>query len=174
MIAVIAFGILQGVVLAALVSLILIIKQVSSPHIAFLGRIPGSNRYTDLKRHPDNEVLPGVLLFRVESALLYFNISNIYQTLWEKILSFGPELKVVIFDLSTSAYVDSSGARLIKRLFLDLEKRGIVFKVAEAHSEVRDILRFEDIEHLLGHVSRRDTVHDIVVHFTGENETLNK
>jgi SulP family sulfate permease len=174
MVAVIAFGILQGVVIAAMVSLILIIKQVSSPHVAFLGRIPGSNRYTDIKRHPDNETLPGVLLFRVESALLYFNISNIYHTVWEKITSSGSELKVVIFDLSTSAYVDSSGARLIKRLYLELEKRGIAFKVAEAHSEVRDILRFEDIEHLLGHVSRRDTIHDIVIHFTGENEAAGK
>jgi len=170
MVAVIAFGILQGVVIAALVSLIIIIKHASTPHIAFLGRIPGTNRYSDIQRHPDNELLPGVLLFRVESALLYFNISNIYHTLWEKISSSGPELKVVIFDLSTSAYVDSSGARLIKRLYLDLEKRGIALKVAEAHSEVRDILRFEDIEHLLGHVSRRDTVHDIVVLYSGENE----
>lgn len=174
MLSVIAFGILQGVVIAALASLILILRIVSTPHVAFLGRIPGSNRYTDIKRHPDNETLPGVLLFRVEAPLLYFNTSNVFHSIWEKISTSGPELKVVIFDLSTSAYVDSSGARLIKRLFLDLEKRGIAFKVAEAHSEVRDILRFEDIEHLLGHVSRRDTVHDIVVHFTGENGTLNK
>lgn len=170
MLSVVAFGILQGVIIAALVSLILIIRIVSSPHVAFLGRIPGSNRYTDLKRHPDNETLPGVLLFRVEAPLLYFNISNVFHVVWEKICSFGPELKVVIFDLSTSAYIDSSGARLIKRLYLELEARGISFKVAEAHSEVRDILRFEDIEHLLGHVSRRDSVHDIVVHFTGGNE----
>jgi MFS superfamily sulfate permease-like transporter len=106
----------------------------------------------------------------VEAPLLYFNTSNVFHTIWERISTSGPELKVVIFDLSTSAYVDSSGARLIKRLYLDLEKRGIAFRVAEAHSEVRDILRFEDIEHLLGHVSRRDTVHDIVVHYSGENE----
>jgi SulP family sulfate permease len=174
MLSVIAFGILQGVVIAALASLILILRIVSTPHVAFLGRIPGSNRYTDIKRHPDNETLPGVLLFRVEAPLLYFNTSNVFHTIWERISSSGPELKVVIFDLSTSAYVDSSGARLIKRLYLDLEKRGIAFKVAEAHSEVRDILRFEDIEHLLGHVSRRDTVHDIVVHFTAENEAVGK
>jgi SulP family sulfate permease len=170
MLSVIAFGILQGVVIAALASLILILRIVSTPHVAFLGRIPGSNRYTDIKRHPDNEILPGVLLFRVEAPLLYFNTSNVFHTIWERISTSGPELKVVIFDLSTSAYVDSSGARLIKRLYLDLEKRGIAFRVAEAHSEVRDILRFEDIEHLLGHVSRRDTVHDIVVHYSGENE----
>ena len=39
-----------------------------------------------------------------------------------------------------------------------------MFKVAEAHSEVRDVLRFEDIEHLLGHVSRRDSIHEVIAH----------
>ena len=163
LLSVIIFGILQGVIIAALVSLIILIRIVSTPHVAFLGRIPGTNRYTDMKRHPDNETLPHVLLFRVESPLLYFNTGNVYQTVWRKILSKGQKLQVVIFDLSTSAYVDSSGARLIKRLYLDLEARNISFKVADAHSEVRDILRFEDIEHLLGHVSRRDSVHDVVI-----------
>ncbi len=160
---VIIFGILQGVLIAALFSLVLIIRIVSSPHVAFLGRIPGTDRYTDIKRHPDNELLPGVLLFRVESALLYFNVANVYHTVWTKILESDHLLKVVIFDLSTSAYVDSSGARLIKKLYFNLEQKGIAFKVAEAHSEVRDILRFENIEHLLGHVSRRDTIQDIIV-----------
>jgi len=170
LLSVIIFGILQGVVIAALASLILLIRIVSSPHVAFLGRIPGTNRYTDIKRHPDNETLPGVLLFRVEAPLLYFNVANVYHAAWAKVISSGSELKVVIFDLSTSAYIDSSGARLIKRLYLNLGARGISLKVAEAHSEVRDILRFEDIEHLLGHVSRRDSIHDIVVNSINEQE----
>ena len=170
LVSVIVLGILQGVLIAALFSLILIIRSVSSPHVAFLGRIPGSNRYTDIKRHPDNELMPGLLLFRVESELVYFNVANIYRTVWAKVLESGPELKSVIFDLSTSAYIDSSGARLIKRLYNNLKSKGIDFRVAEAHSEVRDILRFEEIEHLLGHVSRRDTLHDVVVNAIGEIE----
>jgi SulP family sulfate permease len=170
LLSVIVFGILKGVLISALFSLTLIIRTVSAPHIAFLGRIPGTNRYTDIKRHPDNELLPGILLFRVESPLVYFNASYVYQTVWTKVLEMGLSLKTVIFDLSTSAYIDSSGARLIKRFYLNLEARGIQLKVAEAHSEVRDILRFEDIEHLLGHVSRRDTLHDIVVNAIGEHE----
>jgi high affinity sulfate transporter 1 len=168
--AVIFFGILKGVLLAALFSLTLIIRKVSSPHIAFLGRIPGTNRYSDMKRHPDNELIPGVLLFRVEAALLYFNVANIYTTVWGKVQEMGTSLKTVIFDLSTSAYIDSSGARLIKRLYLNLESKGIQFKVTEAHSGVRDILRLEDIEHLLGHVSRRESLHDVVVTTIGERE----
>jgi sulfate permease, SulP family len=174
LISVICFGILQGVLIGALASLILIIKAVSSPHIAFLGRIHGTDRFTDIKRHPDNELLPGILLFRVESPLVYFNVSYVYNHVWPKITDAASSLKVVIFDLSTSAYVDSSGARLIKRFFLQLEEKGIIFKVAEAHSEVRDILRFEDIEHLLGHVSRRDSMHDVIAHTLTEVEMREK
>lgn len=170
LVSVIVFGILKGVLIAALFSLTLIIRSVSSPHVAFLGRIPGTNRYTDIKRHPDNELLPGMLLFRVESELVYFNVAYIYRTVWAKVNESGESLKTVIFDLSTSANVDSSGARLIKRLYENLQARGIAFKVAEAHSGVRDILRHEKIEHLLGHISRRDTLHDIVVNAIGESE----
>jgi carbonic anhydrase len=82
----------------------------------------------------------------------------------------GPELKTVIFDLSTSATVDSSGARLIKRLYNKLQSRTIELKVSEAHSGVRDILRTEGIEELLGHVSRRDTLHEVVVTAIGEED----
>lgn len=170
LVSVIIFGILHGVLIAALFSLILIIRNVSSPHVAFLGRIPGTNRYTDIKRHPDNELIPGALIFRVESTLVYFNVATIYNTVWAKVKSMDSSLKVVIFDLSTSATIDSSGARLIKRLYENLKARGIEFKVAEAHSGVRDILRIEEIEHLLGHVSRRDTLHDIIVTSIGERE----
>jgi SulP family sulfate permease len=159
---VIIFGIKNGVLLGALFSLVLIIHNVSSPHVAFLGRIPGTNRYTDINRHPDNELIPGLLLFRVESPLVYFNVANVYRIIWAKVKETRNSLKVVIFDLSTSATIDSSGARLIKRLYENLKADGIEFKVAEAHSEVRDILRFEDIEYLLGHISRRDTLHDII------------
>jgi SulP family sulfate permease len=170
LVAVIIFGILKGVLIAALFSLTLIIRNVSSPHVAFLGRIPGTNRYTDIKRHPDNELLPGILLFRVESPLVYFNVATVYLRVWAKVKEMGSALKIVIFDLSTSATIDSSGARFVKRLYENLSARGIELKVAEAHSEVRDILRFENIEHLLGHVSRRDTLHDVVVAAIGEKE----
>jgi SulP family sulfate permease len=171
---VIAFGILQGVMIGALASLILIIKFVSSPHVAVLGRIPGTERYTDIKRHPDNQVTPGILLFRVESPLVYFNVNYVYSHIWPVIQKEISTLKIVIFDLSTSAYIDSSGARLIKKLYLNLESKGVIFKVAEAHSEVRDILRFEDIEHLLGHVSRRDSIHDVITHSLTEAEMADK
>ncbi|MBK9389620.1 MAG: SulP family inorganic anion transporter [Bacteroidetes bacterium] len=85
LLAVIVFGILKGVLIAALFSLVLIIRAVSSPHIAFLGRIPGTNRYTGLQRHPDNELIPGVFIFRVHASLFYFNVAYIYRVVRQKI-----------------------------------------------------------------------------------------
>jgi sulfate permease, SulP family len=159
---VIVFGILKGVLIAAVTTLILVIKAVTTPHVAFLGRIPGTIRYTDISRHPDNESIPGILLFRVEASLVYFNVENVRNTVWSKVLACGESLKTVIWDFSTSPYVDREGARLIKRLFADLEVRGISLKIAEAHAQVRDMLRAEEIEHLLGHISRKISVDELV------------
>jgi sulfate permease, SulP family len=162
MVGVLVFGILKGVLLAAVITLILMIKAVSNPHVAFLGRIPGTNRFTDISRHPDNETIPRVLLFRVEASLLYFNVDNIRHVVWSKILESDSSLKTVIMDLSTSPFVDRAGAKMIKRLYLDLQTKGIVIRIAEARAAVRDMLRLEEIEHLVGHISRKDSIDDIV------------
>ncbi|MCX6160322.1 MAG: SulP family inorganic anion transporter [Ignavibacteriae bacterium] len=159
---VILFGILNGVLLAAVVSLVLLLKEASNPHVAFLGRIPGTNKFSDLARHPDNENIPGVLLFRVESSLLYFNVTNIYNKVWQKVLSCDESLKTVIFDLGSSPGVDMAGARIIKRLYLNLKAKGISLRIVDAYAGVRDMLRSEDLEHLLGRISRMDTINEIV------------
>ena len=161
-IGVLVLGILKGVILAAIASIILMIRAVSDPHVAFLGRIPGTKRYTDINRHPDNELIPGMLLLRVEASLLYFNVENIKNRVWAETLKSGDTLHTVIWDLSTSPYVDIAGAKLIKQLYLDLKAKGISLKLAEAHASVRDILRIEEIEHLYGHISRKISVDDLV------------
>jgi sulfate permease, SulP family len=159
---VIVLGILKGVILAAIVSIVLLLRAVARPSVSFLGRIPGTKRYSDASRHPDNEIIPGLLILRVESSIFYFNIDNIHAVLWSKITGFEGPIKSVIWDLSTSPHVDIAGARYIKKLCGELGARDITLKIAEAHSEVRDILRAEGIEHLLGHISRKTSVDDLV------------
>jgi SulP family sulfate permease len=160
---VIVLGIIKGVVLAAVSSIILLLREVSHPHVAFLGRIPGTTRYTDVSRHPDNEPIPGLLILRVESSLFYFNEENVRKAIWNEIYASEERLRCVIWDLSTSPSIDISGARLIKKLYLDLKSKDIVLKIAEAHAGVRDILRAEDLEELTGHISRKISVNDLVI-----------
>src|SRR5262249_18473064 len=60
-------GILRGVLIGAVISLLLLLRRAARPHVAFLGRIPGMQRFSDLARHADNERVPGLLLFRTEA-----------------------------------------------------------------------------------------------------------
>jgi sulfate permease, SulP family len=163
LVAVLIWGILTGVLLAAMVTLLLLIKAASKPNVAFLGRIPGTKRYTDMQRHPDNESIDGVLIVRVESSIFYFNAEYIKEQIWEKIYNESQPLKAVILDLNSSPRIDISGARFLKQLFTDLKAKNISLKIAEARAEVRDNLRAEGLEMLLGHISRATTVDDLVV-----------
>ncbi|MBP7471298.1 MAG: SulP family inorganic anion transporter [Flavobacterium sp.] len=169
LVGVLIWGILTGVLVAAIVTLLLLIKATSKPNVAFLGRIPGTKRYTDLERHPDNEIIEGVLIVRVESSILYFNVENIKEEIWKKINHGTHPIKTVILDLNSSPNVDIAGARFLKQLFIDLKKKKIALKIAEARSEVRDTLRSENLEDLLGHISRFVSVDDLVVEATRKN-----
>lgn len=163
LVGVLIWGILTGVLLAAMVTLLLLIKAASKPNVAFLGRIPGTKRYTDMERHPDNEKIEAVLIVRVESSIFYFNAEYIKEQIWEKIYSEADTLKTVILDLNSSPRIDIAGARFLKELFIDLKSRNISLQIAEARAEVRDSLRAENLEVLLGHISRSTSVDDLVI-----------
>ena len=83
--AVLAFGILQGILLATLASILMLLARASSPHVAFLGRVPGTNSFSDLARHSDNEELPNVIAFRPEASLLYVNADSVFEAVLHRV-----------------------------------------------------------------------------------------
>jgi MFS superfamily sulfate permease-like transporter len=161
-IGVLVFGILEGVLIAAIVTLVLVVKAVSMPHVAILGRIPGTKRYSDVVRNPDNELFPQLFLFRVESSVYYFNTDYIENHVLAKINQAGTMLTTVVWDLSTSPNVDRAGATMIGRLYEELKTRGIRLRLAETRAGVRDILRHEEIDKLIGRINRQVSLNDIV------------
>jgi sulfate permease, SulP family len=161
LVGVLLLGILKGVLLAAAVSLLMLLGSASRPHVAILGRIPGSRRYSDLARHPDNEPIPAALIFRVEGSLLYFNVDHVRDVIWRRLTS-TELLRLVVCDLSNSPVVDVAGARMLARLHQDLVARGIAMRVVEAHAKARDLLRAEGVEDRTGYLGRHLTV-DVVV-----------
>ena len=64
--------------------------------------------YSDLERHPDNETLPGLVIFRIEAALLYFNVDHVRRVVDER-LEATADLGLVVCDLSNSPLVDVAG-----------------------------------------------------------------
>jgi SulP family sulfate permease len=57
----------------------MLLASASRPHVAFLGRIPGTRIYSDNARHPENELLLGVIAFRPEASLLYINAASVLE-----------------------------------------------------------------------------------------------
>jgi high affinity sulfate transporter 1 len=158
-------GLLKGVLIGAIISLVLLLRRVSSPHVAFLGRIPGARRYSDLRRHADNEPTPGVLAFRVESSIVYFNAGHVFDTVLARLDVTREPIKLVICDLSTSPNIDMAGARMFLTLHTELAKRGIAFGLVEARSSVRDMLRVEGVEKRTGRIDRFTTLADAIEDF---------
>ncbi|TCK36237.1 high affinity sulfate transporter 1 [Paraburkholderia sp. BL8N3] len=169
--AVLLMGILKGVIVAMVVSMLVLIRRAAHPHVAFLGLIPGTRIYSDIERHPGNETIAGALVFRVEASLFYFNAEHVRAALWQKIRSGAAPLRLVICDLSTSPVVDLAGARMLKMLHVELREAGMDFRIVGAHAKVRDILRAEGIEERVGHLGRRLTVADVIDDFrSGAND----
>ena len=165
LVGVILFGILNGVLVAAVASILLLLHRAARPHVAFLGRIPGTRRFSDLGRHQDNERIPGVLAFRVESGIVYFNVDHILRVVLEQVEAEGKSIRLVICDLSTSPTVDLAGAKMFLELQTELAEREIILRLVEVHASVRDLLRIEGAENRVGRIDRFATVADVIDHF---------
>ncbi len=158
-------GLLRGVMIGAVISLIQLLRTASRPHVAFLGRIPGSRRFSDRQRHPDNELIPGVLIFRPESGLVYFNVDHACRTILDRI-NVEPKLpKLVVLDLSAAPRVDLQSAHSLGDLSKEVTAKGIQFQAVEARSSVRDRLRNEGVDAKLGGINRFSSVADAVEDF---------
>jgi len=165
-------GLLKGVLIGAVISMVLLIRRASSPHVAFLGRIPGTRRYSDLSRHESNEPIPDVLAFRVEAGIVYFNAEHVSDTVLARFNSMEPRPKLVICDLSTSPNIDMAGAHLFLSLDSELRKEGVTFRVVEARSQVRDMLRLEGLDERVGRIDRFTTLAEAIESYEARNGGL--
>jgi len=161
--AVLFVGILEGILLAALASILLLLARVSRPHVAFLGRIPGTNSYSDIARHPENEPLPNAIAFRPEASLLYVNADAILECVSDRLRqSDASKVRLVVCDLSASPYIDLAGARILHQLHDDLGQRGVRLRVVGAHGAVRDLLRADGIVEKIGELGRLVTLENLL------------
>jgi len=158
-------GLLRGVMIGALISLVLVLRKGSRPHVAPLGRIPGTNRFSDLERHPDNEGLIGISILRIESSLFYFNVEFVREAILARVHSQTALPRVVVLDLSNSPYVDLQAATTLGILADELALAQIELQVVETRSNVRDRLRRAGLEEKLGGLTRFRNVAQAVAEF---------
>ncbi len=168
--AVLVLGILKGVLVAAVISLLMLVRCVAHPTVTILGRIPGTDEFGGIDRHPENQTVPGLLACRAEGDLLYFNVGNIFNDILEHVRSQDPPVELVVFDLSASNYVDLEGAQMLRTLHEELSSEEIHLKLVGSQGHVRDLLRMDGLESLVGRIDRRLSLENIMGQKEAETE----
>lgn len=160
---VLLLGILQGILLASLVSVLIMLVRASRPHVAILRRIPGTTQYSDAARHPENEPIPGVIAFRPEGSLLYVNVEGVFERVLAN-LAAAPagSVRLVICDLSAAPHLDLAATTMLRKLHATLTMQGVRLALIGAHGRVRDLLRRDGLADLIGGIERTATLNAVV------------
>ncbi len=135
---VLVFGILAGLFIGIGVSLLLLIYRASRPHIARLGRAPGSDQYTDVHRHPENVLPEGVVVLRVESPLFFANADVVRSAARAAAREEG--VHAVVIDAETVPTIDITAAHMLHELHDELAAEGVRLVVAREVGRVHDVL----------------------------------
>jgi MFS superfamily sulfate permease-like transporter len=162
MFGVLLFGMLQGVLIGAIISIILLVWHVSRPATALLGRVPNSSSFSNMARHPENQPIPGAIVFRVDGILFYANVPQVADELRDVVARQEIPPQVIIFDLSTSPNIDLATADMLIDLHEEMRQRGITLKLAQPDGPVRDVLRRVDTTRRFGTLSPNMSIDAVV------------
>jgi len=160
--AVLGLGILRGVLIACVFSLAILIRRLALPECVLLGRLPGTDHFVSLIRHPAAQPVPGVVVFRPNAALLYFNVDNVREHMLALLSRTGQPLLRIIIDLSFTTELDLSTVRMLGDFARRAQREGVAVLLADAHYRVRSLLAKEKVGTLLGDLSRSYSIAELV------------
>jgi MFS superfamily sulfate permease-like transporter len=169
---VLCFGILEGVLLGVIFSILSLLKQAAYPHTAVLGRVPGTEVFSDIERHPENEQSPGVLIYRVDSMVFYANAATIKQDVLARVDYTYPPINLVVLDLSHSPGIDLTGTHMLQTLHNQLTSRRVALRLAGASGLVRDRLRAPGLRDRFGVLGPDTTISAVLRDWQQAGEQL--
>jgi len=137
---VIAFGILNGLLLAVILTLVALMRYLSRSHVAVLGRLQGTREYVDVLRHPEAEQFSGILILRIERMLFFANAAGIRQLIRDLLAQATPPPKVVILSFELIPVLDITAIDVLQQLHASATRRRIRLVLAGVRDPVRDRL----------------------------------
>jgi len=152
-------GVLQGIALGVVLSLLTLIYLASHPRIAELGQVPGTEAYRSVRRHPEVVTFPGLLIWRMGGDLFFASIDHV-STALEATLAARPDVKRVLLDCSAVGFIDVSAGDELLGLINELQNGGITVGFVRVRDAVRDDVKRAGIEAAVGPGNFYDRVTD--------------
>jgi SulP family sulfate permease len=153
-------GVLQGVALGVVVSLLLLIYRASHPRGAALGQLPGTEAYRDVERHPEALVFPGMLIWRVGGDLFFASVGHFVGGLKIALSASRPPAKHVLLDAESVNFIDTSACDELLRFMKELHGAGITLAFARVRDQVRERMRLGGVEAVLGPANFHERITD--------------
>jgi high affinity sulfate transporter 1 len=157
---VLLFGLLDGLLLAAFGSLVMLIAHASRPAVVVLGRDLATGRFVNRARNPDAGDRPGALVVRAAGAWLYFNAEYVRRRIIDLIDSAPEEVTTVVLDFSSVPAVDITAGTVLRALARTLKDRDVALELAELRDRVVEGLKVVGAEHDLGPIVAHRTIED--------------
>lgn len=146
LLSVLFFGALEGIVIGVILSVLGLLKNMYNPHIAILGRIPGTIQYLDIKRRPEGEIAPHTLIVRIDGSQIFLNTESVKDTIIDIVDGKYKDTKLFVLDFEATSFIDYSGIEMLEELTDELKQRGIKIKAANMYGPLRDSIRKTRLE----------------------------
>jgi high affinity sulfate transporter 1 len=137
---VVAFGVLQGVIVAIIATIVWMVGTAAKPRDALLGRMPGRESFYKLHQYPEADAVPGLILYLLQGPIVFFNCDYVRNRIRWIAERAGPGARFFVLDASATNHVDTTGAAALSEIADDLAKRGIRFAIADMHRRPRMLL----------------------------------
>ena len=124
MLGVMIFGILAGLFIGVLISLLLLLYRASRPPVTELGRVPGpSGHFSDLDRHPENRRIEGIAVLRIEGGLFFANAEPVAREI--RGTAKRADVHTIVIDAETVPYIDVTAAQVLDQVARELGADGV-------------------------------------------------
>jgi len=137
---VVTLGVLPAVIVAIGLALLQLLVHAAHPPDAILGRVPGLDGYHSVAGRPTAETIPGVVIYRFDAALVFFNADHFKSRVRAAVDGAGDPPRWLVFNAGTMPFLDSTGAAILREMREELGRRGIELVLAEAKASVRAML----------------------------------
>lgn len=149
---VLTVGVLQGILVAVVLSLIAILYRIARPHDALLDELK-ANGGTVYREVEDKETVwtePGLIVYRFDAPLVFANAAFFTERLGELVANAGAGLQCVILDAEAISDFDSTAAEALENLDADLERLGVELWIARANKPLHQLLQVTGLINRLG------------------------
>jgi SulP family sulfate permease len=138
--ATLSLGIQWGILVGVAASVLLFLVQTTRPYFAVLGRIPESQTYLNIARHPHAETLPGIILVRVDAQFYFGNVSFLKETVRRLVRESEARVRYFVLEAAGVNDLDSAAAATLAELDEELSAQGIKLVLTRIKGPVRDVL----------------------------------